>query len=402
MGDLAYSLAACFRGQGQPAEVLPIADEISLLRGRQYTTGKECLPCTITSGDMLTTLQSKGFDRKHSAFFMPSGSGPCRFGMYHCLHKLILKQVGADDVPIIAPNQDSDLYNEFRQKTSFQGAGVTRKAWLACVGAGLIKKVLLKIRPYAADSAQADKTYEQARAKWNKAIEAYPGLFALRRVMAEIAQLFGAVTLDYTVRKPRIGIVGEVYVRSHDFANQHLIRRLEALGAACDLTAFEEWMYYTNWTRQQKAWRKGQIRKWLSNFVEDLYQHKTEKTLAAPLEKRFGPLAEKPVETVLKLASPYIHPSFEGEAVLSVGKIIEYHHEGFGGVVNVMPFTCMPSTVVSTQTPIVSKHFKNMPILNLSFDGQSDPTLETRLEAFVEHVAGRQVGNATVRELAVH
>ena len=87
---------------------------------------------------------------------------------------------------------------------------------------------------------------------------------------------------------------------------------------------------------------------------------------------------------------PYLHDSFEGEAILSVGKMIEYHHQGVGGIVNVMPFGCMPSTIVSTQTMRISAQCDDMPILNLSFDGQDDPALTTRLEAFVEQVRQKQ------------
>jgi hypothetical protein len=38
----------------------------------------------------------------------------------------------------------------------------------------------------------------------------------------------------------------------------------------------------------------------------------------------------------------------------------------------------------------ISEDCGNMPVLNISFDGQSDPTLTTRLEAFVEQVRQRQ------------
>ena len=48
MGDASFGMAACLRAYGQPAEVMPIADEAALMRGRAYTTGKECLPCAIT------------------------------------------------------------------------------------------------------------------------------------------------------------------------------------------------------------------------------------------------------------------------------------------------------------------------------------------------------------------
>jgi predicted nucleotide-binding protein (sugar kinase/HSP70/actin superfamily) len=141
------------------------------------------------------------------------------------------------------------------------------------------------------------------------------------------------------------------------------------------------------------------VRNRIENAMQDYFQHKFERTLASPLEEKFGPLCEQPTEHTIELARPYIHHSFEGEAILSVGKMIEYAHEGFGGVINVMPFTCMPSTIVSTQTNRISRECGNMPILNLAFDGQEDPSLITRLEAFVEQVRSRKRGNLTTAEL---
>ena len=189
------------------------------------------------------------------------------------------------------------------------------------------------------------------------------------------------------MHRPRVGIVGEIYVRSHPFANMNIVARLEGLGAACELASLSEWIYYTNFTRKQMARRKGRVGNFLANLVANYTQRRIEKILARPLEKRFGPLAESPVEHVIELARPYMHHSFEGEAILSIGKMIEYYHQGAAGVVNVMPFTCMPSTVVSTQTRRISTDCGGMPILNLSFDGQEDATLTTRLEAFVEQVS---------------
>ena len=132
---------------------------------------------------------------------------------------------------------------------------------------------------------------------------------------------------------------------------------------------------------------------------QNYFQHKIEKKLAEPLEKRFGKLAEGPIKHVIEMARPYLHHSFEGEAILSIGKMIEFYHRAIGGVVNVMPFGCMPSTIVSTQTKRISDECDNMPILNLSFDGQEDSILITQLEAFIEQVRQKKDANLTVSEL---
>jgi len=396
MGDAAYAMAACLRGHGQPAEVIPLADEAALLQGRAFTSGKECLPCAITCGDMLKLLKSDGVDPEKAAFFMPTASGPCRFGMYHCLHRLVLKYAGIEGVPVIASTQDTKFYKEFINNIDNPSpTAFLRSLWVAVVGADLLHKVIMRIRPFAADPQHAQKVYQTLLDQWVQAVENRRPYSQLRDLLGTIAGYFAAIELNHVGQKPRIGIVGEIYVRSHPFANMNIIARLEELGAACDLAALAEWIYYTNFTRKNIARRQRRLGNLFTNVMLDHIQRKIERELAAPLEKKFGPLAERPVEHVIELAAPYMHHSFEGEAILTVGKAVEYYHDGFGGVVNVMPFTCMPSTVVSSISLKVSADCGGMPILNLSFDGQEDPTLTTRLEAFVEQVRQLQFGNAT-------
>jgi predicted CoA-substrate-specific enzyme activase len=398
MGDCSYGVAACFRAYGQPAQVMPIADEDALVSGRRFTSGKECLPCAVTTGDMLKVIKAEDPDKV--AFFMPGACGPCRFGMYSCMHRLILRYAGVKDVPVISPNQDETFYREFAGCLDGSSAGTFMKdMWVAAVGLDLLTKLILRLRPYAVDGQQAQRVYEQAVKRWTQAVEKRTPLSRMRLIMASIAQDFAAVGLDSRIRKPRIGIVGEIYVRSHPFANSNIIARLEELGAACDLASVAEWVYYTNFTRSRKARRKRGLGNFFANFIQDRVQHKVEKKLAEPLEERFGRLADGPVEHVIGLARPYMHDSFEGEAILSIGKTVEYHHQGFGGVLNVMPFSCMPSTIVSSQAMWISAECGNMPILNLSFDGQEDSTLTTRLEAFVEQVRQRQDGVLSIAQL---
>jgi predicted CoA-substrate-specific enzyme activase len=399
MSDASYGLAACLRGYGQSAEVMPMADEKALMAGRAYTTGKECLPCAITSGEMLKVLSREGTDPRNVAFFMPGASGPCRFGLYHCMHDLVLKYAGYEEALVVAPNQDSNFYrdfvNNFDGSTSLTTGGVSlgafmKDTWASLVGIDLLQKLILRLRPFAEEPKQAQEVYEKCLKQWVEHVEKRSGISDMVRLFEQFKEEFSTIRMNHNVRKPRIGIVGEIYVRNHTFANLNIISRLEELGAACDLASLAEWIYYTNFTRGKMAWRRGQWKNLFTNAIQDFFQHRIERTLAAPLEKKFGRLAEQPVEHVIGLAKPYIDASFEGEAILSIGKMVEYHEDGFGGVVNVMPFTCMPSTIVSTQTRQLSADCGEMPILNLSFDGQEDVTLTTRLEAFVEQVGARQ------------
>ena len=276
MGDCSYGMEAAFKAFGQPAKVMPPADEDILVRGRKFTTGKECLPCTITAGDMLKVLEENEPDKV--AFFMPSANGPCRFGMYNRLHQLILQQAGFEDVPIIAPNQDSSFYNEIvRAVDGYSFKDLPRYAWAVMAGIDLLQKVLLRIRPYALDPQQADAAYEKALQQWLEIGEAYSTLRQMRRTMGSIADDFNHVPIDRTLNKPRIGVVGEIYVRNHPFANSNIIRRLEQLGAECDLAAIIEWIYYTNYIRGKKFCGRDSFSAYLGNIGRDFVQHYIEK-----------------------------------------------------------------------------------------------------------------------------
>jgi len=406
MSDCSYGLAACITAYGQPAEVMPIADSKALLRGRAVTTGKECLPFVITAGEMLTVLADNKAANVSEAttFFMPTTSGPCRFGMYNCMHKLLLQYGGAEKASVTAPNQDSGFYEDIASGISCSTTGFMKAAWISAVGLDLLGKLILRLRPFAAEANQVQALYEGCVNRWVSAVEQRRSLSQMRSLMADFADEFAAVELDKETQKPMVGIVGEIYVRNHPFANMNIVARLEELGAACELASLAEWVYYTNFARKQMARRRRQLRNLFTNVVADYLQYRIEKTLAGPLEKMlrglghpaswsqrgFDKLAEEPIENVIELARPYLHHSFEGEAILTVGKTIEFSHRRFGGVVNVMPFSCMPSTVVSSLSTRLSTDCGNMPILDASFDGQEDSTLTTRLEAFVEQVRGRQ------------
>ena len=102
-------------------------------------------------------------------------------------------------------------------------------------------------------------------------------------------------------------------------------------------------------------------------------------------EKRVEEAAEEAyaISETLQEAQPYLDSSFEGEAVLSVGKCADYMKKGVSGLINVMPFTCMPGTIVGAVMKRYQEEHNNIPFLNMAYDGQEETNTQTRLEAFM-------------------
>ncbi|HHI96697.1 MAG TPA: hypothetical protein ENJ96_02470, partial [Thermodesulfatator atlanticus] len=97
--------------------------------------------------------------------------------------------------------------------------------------------------------------------------------------------------------------------------------------------------------------------------------------------------AEEPtVEEIIGLAKRYVSEEFEGEAILSVGKSLDYLRHGVNGIVNVIPFTCMPGTVVTMLLKRVREERGLIPVLTVACDGQRSMGTRMRLEAFMHQV----------------
>ena len=112
--------------------------------------------------------------------------------------------------------------------------------------------------------------------------------------------------------------------------------------------------------------------------VQKLDYHKSEKILKGFLLDYHEPETSE----ILKYSSPYLSPMFEGEAILSVGKAIDFYHKGVSGIVVVMPFTCMPGTITSSILNRVRSDYGDVPLLNIAYDGMEETNIRTRLEAF--------------------
>ncbi len=379
MADHARVLAAAFRACGVKAETLPEPDDEALFYGRRYTSGKECYPTILTTGDMIKLVKKPDFDPQKVAFFMPSGAGPCRFGQYNRLHRKILDELGFPEVPIYSPQQDVKLYEDL----GLVGGDFTRLTWKGLLCMDLLDKFLRETRPYEVQPGQTEKIYWEAVARLEKAVEKREDLVA---VMAELRERFANIPVKDKGKKPVVGIVGEIYVRSNRYANEDIVRVLESLGAEVWLPTIAEWFYYINYTSKRWAKRLRLFKQLLKLVIENRVQLEDEHRFVSLVRDLLRTAEEPTVEEIIGLARKYMSDEFEGEAILSVGKSLDYLRHGVNGIVNVIPFTCMPGTVVSMLLKRVREDEGYVPVLTVPCDGQRSMGTRMRIEAFMYQV----------------
>ena len=376
MCDHSFAVAAAFQACGVDADVFPESDEETLYWGRKLTSGKECYPCILTTGDMVKLVKDPHFDHSRAAFFMPSGNGPCRFGQYHRFHRLVLDDLGFHHVPIYSPNQDETLYRDL----GIMGSQFTRLGWQGIVAVDLLMKKLMEVRPYEKESGKTDEVYQRSLKRVCDAILKGEDL---ERALQESIEDFNRVQVDGLGAKPLIGIVGEIFVRLNRFANENVIRKIEQFGGEAWIAPLTEWILYVNTIAKKRSLKSKSFSNLLKVFLTDYYQKKDEHHLEKIFKGHLRKFGEPRTRSIFRKAKPYLDSSFEGEAILSVGKTIDFARRGASGIVNIMPFTCMPGTIVSTLLKRYREENSNIPILNMAYDGQEQTNTLTRLEAFM-------------------
>ncbi|MBN2372766.1 CoA activase [bacterium] len=376
MCDHAHAIQAAFESSGIDARVMEESGEETQVWGRRYTSGKECYPCIVTTGDMIRTVNSPGFDPENSAFFMPGGDGPCRFGQYNRFHRLVLDEMGFPDVPIYSPTQGEEFYKEL----GLAGDGFIRKAWQGVIAVDFLDKWLRHTRPYEINQGETEDAYQKALAKVCNAIRLKK---PIAPVLKKIKKEFQKVGVDHSRKRPVIGMVGEIFVRSNRFSNNHIVATVERLGGEAWLPPVAEWFLYVNYTSKIHSLQNKNYGNFFSILIKDLIQGLDESMFANIFDDLMPHAHDPSIKKILKNSEPYLHESFEGEAILSVGKAIDFSQQKICGLINIMPFTCMPGTITNAILKRVREEHGLFPFLNMAYDGLEQSNTMTRLEAFM-------------------
>jgi predicted nucleotide-binding protein (sugar kinase/HSP70/actin superfamily) len=373
MSPHVHPVAAAIRASGGDAQVMAVSNDESVALGQRTTSGRECYPCLLTTGDIVRQTRQPDFDPSRAAFFMPSTDGPCRFGQYNRLQRRVLDNLGFDQVPILSIDQDDD----YRHAVSGMGSGFERRAWRGIVAVDALEKVLLDTRPYETEPGTADAWFWDAVRRVCSATERRDELWP---VLEEIAEGSRAIPRTPPDGRPLIGVVGEVYVRTNAFANQDLVRQIEGLGGRVAAPTMAEWLRYTSTMRRVRSQHFHRYRELIIDYLVDRAALRDERRIYGLLGLEPDP---GPAE-LFECARPYLDPGFQGEAILTIGKAVEMIREmGVSGIVNTMPFGCMPGTICTALLKRVREDHGGVPVYDAAFTGQQELNSHVRLEAFL-------------------
>lgn len=400
-----HLIAATFKGFGIHAKVMDTYKGLDL--GMEYTSGKECYPCQITTGDILYFMEKEkerlgeDFNPENYVYFMPEADGPCRFGMYNKYQRIVLDSFPQLDRVKIGALTTKDGYSLDGIIEEERVRDLRKTAYFSVVVADILDRLLWRIRPYEKEPGMTDDFIDRSMKAMEDAFETHGPSKDFDKILDKLEEIVqeGKAIIDPDIPpKPLIGIVGEIYLRTHVQANQDVIRVLERYGAEVVNASIAEWVNYTTYDRLREArigfrmdlkqLRPGRLKEHLKEIIsfggELLYQELRQKQVYKRVRSLIDLAEDHKVahlENILKEDDLF---SFDAgtEACLSISGIVEYAREGYNGVVNVYPFTCMPSTTTSAIVkPLMNK--LGTPYLDTSYDSSFQPGREAAIRTFM-------------------
>jgi len=167
-------------------------------------------------------------------------------------------------------------------------------------------------------------------------------------------------------------VVGEIFCRLNTFANNEVIRHIEAQGGECWLAGVGEWVWYTNDEafRRLREEKRRLSKAWLKNYLTARVMRSDEDALMEGFEEVFAHHRDPHMHEIFEYGHPYLpREGALGEMVLSTGGAIYLYHQGADGIVDISPFTCMNGIVTEAVYPRVTREHDDIPIRVFYFDG---------------------------------
>ena len=377
MADAGEAVAAASRSCGINAEVLPRENEEDLELGRKYTSGRECFPMICTTGSFLRKLMEPGTDSKKISFFMPDHNGPCRFGQYNKFQSILFNRLGFEDVRIISPSNDTS----YEEISAGQGTKFRYLAWKGIVAIGLLGKLKRERKPYELNPGSTERIYYEALSMIVESIE--HGARDVIEILKQAARRMHEIPMKNGLRKPVIAVVGEIFMRDNPFCNGFLVDKLEKNGAETWVAPFDEWLSYTTYRyKRDSIWKgdyKGIIKANIQNFAQRTVSKKLQKSLFGMYDSQ----RDIELHEMLESCGSYIHRHYDGDPALNIGTSVVLTKTGISGIANILPFTCMPGTVIECLSDQFKRDHNNIPYVSIAYDGQDNTAIDMKIQAFM-------------------
>ena len=337
-------LEPVFQKHGYHIVVLDNDDRRAVDVGLKFVNNDACFPSITVVGQIMQAVLSGKYDTDKLAIIMTQTGGCCRASNYVAFIRRALEKVGLSHIPVISLNT-----NGMEQNEGFKLSPLLMTQMLQAVVYGdLLMRCLYRVRPYEKLPGSADALHSHWRTKCIEALTSKHSVKRYKQICRNIVSDFDNLPIHEDLKKPRVGIVGEILVKYMPLANNHLVELLEKEGAEAVVPDLMDFLNYSFYSNQYRAEFLGAKRssKTTSVLAVDLIRKIRKPALdALQNSKRFD--APMPIEEIAEQTKPFLSIGNQyGEGWFLTGEMIELIKMGVPNIVCIQPFACLPNHVV--------------------------------------------------------
>lgn len=346
MSPIHFSLLEpAFRASGYHIEVLPNDNKQAVDTGLKYVNNDACYPSLMVVGQIMDAILSGRYDTNKLAVIITQTGGGCRASNYIGFIRRALKKAGYEHIPVISANL-SGLEGNPGFKLSLP---LILRGIYGVVFGDIFMKCTYRLRPYEAVPGSVNAMHE----KWQKVCirflsNGYPSRRKFKKLCRDIIADFDTNIELLNVKKPRVGVVGEILVKFLPAANNHLVELLESEGAEAVVPDLLDFLNYCFYNQNFKVEKLGFTKKKaaLANLgIKALEWFRAPASEAFAKSRHFTPPVR--IEKLGRMASDIVSLGNQtGEGWFLTGEMLELIHSGASNIVCTQPFACLPNHVV--------------------------------------------------------
>ena len=312
--------------------------------GLKYVNNDACFPSITVVGQFMEAVTSGRYDTDRLAILMTQTGGCCRASNYASFIRRALDKAGYSHIPVISLNLNGMEKNEGFKFT----LPLLMDAVHALFYGDLIMRCLYRTRPYELTPGSANELHKKLEAICIDSLTNPDTKFTYKKVCNMIVEEFDNLPIDEALKKPRVGIVGEILVKYMPLANNHLVELLESEGAEAVVPDFIDFLNYSFYSSKFKHEHYGTSYK---GVIGSALAMKAIKAIRKPAVKalersrRFDTPVS--IDDIAAMAKPILSLGNRyGEGWLLTGEMVELITHGTPNIVCIQPFACLPNHVV--------------------------------------------------------
>lgn len=371
-------IMAIYKQYGYNMELLQTSTQNVINEGLKNVHNDTCYPALLVIGQFMDALKSGKYDLNKTALLISQTGGGCRASNYiHLLRKALSSTF--PQVPVLSLN-----FSGLEKNASIDiTPAIAMKLIYAVLYGDMLMLLYNQCKPYEIKKNSTDELLARWQHRLGKLFETPSRYINTKSIYKAMLKDFSALPRTKE-KKPKVGIVGEIYVKYSPLANNHLNEFLLEEGCEPNVPGLLDFVLYcaSDAINDSRLYSKRDTRTLMFGIGYDvLYKFQKQQIRIINEHGEFQPPHD--FEHLRKCADKYINQGVKmGEGWLITAEMAALAETGTKNIICAQPFGCLPNHIVAKgMSRVIKNAYPDANIVAIDYDpGATKVNQENRIK----------------------